>query len=553
MNSRSLRTIFTSVICLTIVWTAPTYAFLPSPTTPVCKPATDARFTASSLAPALVEKVLADPVLAKGVERVAATSDGKRLTSIFGRLSTPLRGDPEMIARKFVEQHPSLFNLDITRGETSMRTMKTGSAASGSQVHFQLFLKEVPVLDSEISISMTRQGEVILANGSLPEITAVKNSPALDEQAAIAIARKLVGENGSRAKPSARLVVTCPSNETVYAWETCLASTEPLGDWVVLLDASTGKELDRRNDMFFFSGTGKAYLHHPLVGEPLSVELPYLSRNDMAGDYCYSLNGQGAPATSSTGVYVFNPEDTHFDEVNAYYHVNHIRDFFSKYGFNKLDFSLWTTVHFRTKFDNAFFSPKERKMYFGDGDQFNDFAKEEAIIYHEYSHGVLNEIVTLAYQEESGAIHEGQADYFACSLSDEPVLGEWISSKTEVKEIRDMRNKRHYPENISGEVHNDGRIWGAALWDLRIALGANVSDKLIYSSFYNLKPGNPKFIDGANAILAADTTVFDGKNKSVITAVFAKRGILSSSPAAAVLDGRDLEGARRFNALHEKP
>jgi len=505
------------------------------------------------MAPLLAEAIVVSDDLSAGLVRAVASEDGKAVRSLFGRLSKPVRGMPEAIARRFVEGHARLFNLRLERGGARLDTVKVVEDAASSHVFFKVALQEVPVEGSDISIHMNRAGEVVLANGSVPDTSEPANRLVLGEREAIAAARRHLGVRDVRGRPTAARLICCRGDETLQAWEVGIPAAEPLGDWVVLIDAETGRELDRRNQMFFFSGQGLAYPHHPLAGDLERVELPYLMRNDLAGDYCYAVNAQGPEATSSTAVYEFAPEDTHFDEVNAYHHVTRAHDFFSGMGFNKLDFSLWTTVHFRTKFDNAFYSPKERKMYFGDGDRFNDFAKEEAIIYHEYSHGMLNEIVELYYRKEAGAMHEGQADYFACSLSGEPRIGEWISSKTELKEIRDLRDTRHYPEDIIGEVHHDGRIWGCALWDLRAVLGPEITNRLVYASFSYLNPGEPTFAEGVNAILAADTAQFAGEHRAVITDVFAKRGIMSGSAAAVILDGRDLERLRRFRAIHEKP
>lgn len=544
------RALVFSTLIVGLFANAPVAAFLPSLTTPTARQTIDRSPAAKPVSPELAAMVLADPVLGRGVERIVATPDGKRLAGIIGRLSAPVRGNPEEIARAFVTRHAGLFNLPTSRVQGRLETVRTVSEANGAHVFFRFLSQGTPVLGANLAVHMNRQGEVILANGSVPMLTPVRNHPSLDGPAAVALSRKRIGERESRGDASARLVLSCHPDGSRYAWEVSLPAAEPLGDWVLLLDATTGDELDRRNDLFFFSGTGLAYANHPLLGQPVRVELPYLSRNDLAGDYCYALNGKGPAATSSTNVYDFTPDDTHFDEVNAFYHVNRAHDFFARFGFKKLDFPIWTTVHFRVNFDNAFYSGKEKKMYFGDGEFFNDFAKEEAIIYHEYSHGVLNEIVAINYYGESGAIHEGQADYFACTLSENPVIGEWISSKTQVTAVRYLQNTLHYPENIEGEVHADGRIWGGALWDLRLALGAEVTDRLIFASFYNLKPETPTFIDGANAILAADTSLYDGKHKEAITSVFAKRGILGGSSVASILDGRDLERARAFGSLH---
>ena len=38
--------------------------------------------------------------------------------------------------------------------------------------------------------------------------------------------------------------------------------------------------------------------------------------------------------------------------------------------------------------------------------------------------------------------------------------------------LRRLDGTKHYPEAIVGEVHDDGEIWSAALWQIRGAIGA---------------------------------------------------------------------------------
>jgi Zn-dependent metalloprotease len=532
------------------LWGTTAQAFLPSSTT-VHPPRPNPRSWArTEIAPSLVKTALQAPDLASGLLRLTAIDQGQRLAGALGTLSAPSTDTPETIARRFIGAHPALFGLPQRRSPGTLRTVSSTKAAGGSHVRLLWTIDEAPLLDSMIDIHMNRQGQVLLANGSLPQLGPIKNHQVLSESQAIAAARRAIGITAERGRPSARAVLLSSESALLRAWEVHLPALEPLGDWVVSINAETGRPLSRRNQLMFFSGTGSAYPHHPLKGGPVTVELHGLTRNDLAGDFCYAVNGQGNPASSTTATYVFPPESRHFNEVNAYYHVNQAHAYFAGFGFDRLNFSLWTTVHFRKNFDNAFYSPKERKMYFGDGDRFNDFAREEAIIYHGYAHGVLNEIVELNYWKESGAMNEGQADYFACSLSNDPVIGEWVCAKNNLPEIRDLRQFRHYPEDIADEVHHDGRIWGSALWGLRSALGPATADRLIFSSFYYLKPGDPTFADGVNSLLAADAAVFDGRHRETITATCAERGLLGSSPVAAVLDGRDLARARAFASLH---
>jgi Zn-dependent metalloprotease len=235
-----------------------------------------------------------------------------------------------------------------------------------------------------------------------------------------------------------------------------------------------------------------------------------------------------------------------------YNYITTIHDFFKSLGHDKLDRPMKAVVHLGDNYDNAYFSPWQGMLAFGDGNKFNCLAREAGIAYHEYSHAVLNSIKYLSYSGESGALNEGQADYFACSVTDDPLLGEWAVAKMEKPYLRILENDLHYPEDIEGEVHADGKIWGATLWDLRQALGKEVADTLIYRSHYNLKSSSCKFIDGYNAIVTADNDYFEGKHKAEIDKVFADRGIIAENYNGAVLTAKDLRNIMRFNAVHNE-
>jgi hypothetical protein len=145
---------------------------------------------------------------------------------------------------------------------------------------------------------------------------------------------------------------------------------------------------------------------------------------------------------------------------------------------------------------------------------------------------------------------EGQADYFACSVTNDPKIGEWAVAKTGRDCLRNLENNLHYPEDISGEVHDDGKIWGAALWDIRKTIGKTAADKLIYKSFYYLKAGDPKFIDGYNALITADKNEFRGKHLEALESIMEKRGIIAANYRGAVLNRKDLNRKIGFMNVH---
>ncbi|MFK0113032.1 M36 family metallopeptidase [Streptomyces sp. NPDC091217] len=74
------------------------------------------------------------------------------------------------------------------------------------------------------------------------------------------------------------------------------------------------------------------------------------------------------------------------------------------------------------------------------------------------------------------------------------------------------------------EGHADGEIWSETLWDLRTALGSDLTESLVTRAM-ELSPVDPSFLDQRDAILQADTVVNGGRAADTIWKVFAHRGM----------------------------
>jgi hypothetical protein len=92
------------------------------------------------------------------------------------------------------------------------------------------------------------------------------------------------------------------------------------------------------------------------------------------------------------------------------------------------------------------------------------------------------------------------------------------------------------------EVHADGEIWGETLWDLRGALGSNLTEGLVTRAM-ELSPANPSMLDERNAILEADLVNFGGAHHDTIWQVFAHRGM---GWYAGTVDGDDTQPVEDF-------
>lgn len=449
----------------------------------------------------------------------------------------------------FLRENARMFGIAGTDG---LRTEKVFRTKGMAHVLFAHYLNGKKVFRSQISVHINGAGRVaMVGNNYIPAFESDQRTPAISEEEAVRLAIAHNACEKSRGKIEAEEIIYPGGRSDSPAFLVAIPSEKPLGDLICVIDAFTGKILENHNILRSAVPLGSVYLSNPIkckvTMEPLANLTLAPDKKRLTGRWASVVNDKWVIIYPNEGDnYNYNPTDSNFDELNAYYHTNLAHDYFGSFGFTALDSPIKVIVHFGTQQDNAFYSPVEHVMGFGDGRRYYSFAKEESVIYHEYTHAVTDAIVKLDYESESGAINEAFSDYFAGSISDDPETGEYIVSKVKEKYLRTMKNSAHYPEDITNEVHIDSQILSGGLWDLRNAIGAKDADALIHFSRYYLQ-GKPraKFTDALDALIASDREHFSGKYAGTIKKVMASRGIASKEETP-----ESLKEAVRFEALN---
>ena len=186
---------------------------------------------------------------------------------------------------------------------------------------------------------------------------------------------------------------------------------------------------------------------------------------------------------------------------------------------------------------------------------YRDGSFDMSVIQHEYSHGLSNRYVAgggALGTHQSGSMGEGWGDWYALNHAyaegfetSRAVVGAYATGN----ETRGIRNY-DYNDNpntfgdvgydVTGpEVHADGEIWTAILWDLHRALvaehgkakGAERAARLVTDAMPISAP-NPSFLDQRDAILTADLDRYHGDDTDLIWSVFARRGAGASAVSA---------------------
>ncbi len=181
---------------------------------------------------------------------------------------------------------------------------------------------------------------------------------------------------------------------------------------------------------------------------------------------------------------------------------------------------------------------------------------DNGVIVHEYGHGISNRltggpntVACLSNQEQMG---EGWSDYFALVLTDTNTdnrgIGTYvIYQPTTGGGIRPFPYSTSFGTNPAtydaiktlSIPHGVGFVWASMLWDMTRALvdkhgfdtdiysgtgGNNLALQLVTDGL-KIQPCSPGFVDGRNAILAADVALTGGGNQCLIWDAFARRGL----------------------------
>ena len=255
---------------------------------------------------------------------------------------------------------------------------------------------------------------------------------------------------------------------------------------------------------------------------------------DVINETRVDANHYAIITTPSTHDIDWGNDDTSYkkERSNVFYHINLVHDFFTRgspFNINAMNYLTHAYVQYPGTC-NAF-SDGTNIYFSGAGGGCESASLFSDIIYHEYTHNVIDHMYTnhapvLPYRVESGALNEGLADYFASSINGNPCIAEGLDGDC----LRYMNNTYRFPEDITGQTHNDGIIVSGSSWDLREMLGSDISDSLVINAL-KLEPFN--FSEYLDDIIVADdnnANLEDGTPHlfEICTAFFKNHGVFSS-------------------------
>ena len=258
------------------------------------------------------------------------------------------------------------------------------------------------------------------------------------------------------------------------------------------------------------------------TSEYATVQLRNLDGSgNLVGKWANVRSTTGVPAYSPTNTFVYSRDDDRFEQVMAYFWVNQAQEYLQSLGFG----STLRPVNAESQdiridqygVDNSFSWDKHDYIKFGKGGV--DDAEDAEVIVHEYGHAVHDaQVPGFGTSPDAGSIGEAFGDYLSVTVglaadqqygwpvkAPEPCVADWdsISYTSTVPHCLRRLDTNRVLEDRTGEVHFDGTIWSAALWDIRqryVALGFTTRDwdRTLIDSQFDYAP-DTSFSDAARA------------------------------------------------------
>jgi hypothetical protein len=453
----------------------------------------------------------------------------------------------------------------------SLNTRDARRIPSGTVVRFEQESRGVPVLGGGAVVLVGDDGSVSYASvralPGLPE--GASTTPAVGAQEARAAAMADFDHADGVTSRSPGLFVVQDGTVPALAWVVPVATAMPFGSHLVEVDAGTAEVLTSRDVLQSVTGHGLVFHPNPvatsgnvglrddfdrstaeLAQHLIGVELEDLDGSGfLRGPLLDVVTGDGTERVSSPTLdFSFARDNPGFEQTMCYAYLQLALAYAGALGHpNPLETQRRVHARFSEGDDevvNAFFDPVSGFLFFGTRGV--DLAEDGTVILHELGHALQDAAASTEFNKfgsnhEGGSMGEGFGDFWALSvLADmivhEPTsLAHWVAygdldypfgDQLFPAVHRRVDTAKVWPRDADPgrDIHLDGEIWSAALWQIRGLLGRDDANRLVLDSHYLLLP-DARFQDGSLALIAANQALFGGAREDEIKAILAGRGV----------------------------
>ncbi|MGE0867118.1 MAG: hypothetical protein AB7P03_01055 [Kofleriaceae bacterium] len=437
----------------------------------------------------------------------------------------------EAAARAFLAKHIALLAPGAAISDFVVIANQLSGSGDVRSIGFAQHADGVPVLGGAVGFSFKADRLIMVSSTALPNV-AVPAAPYPVGQSTLSTSaiRWLAADGHKvrlRSAGSHRVIVPVirargasgPDITYRIAEQLVVESINEPGRWDVWVDARDGAPIARQSTISFASGTvlfntpdrwpGGTRTAKPAAKATHMVNGSAVTA-DMLGNVSWSGAGSATVAPGLTGPLVevindagnaavtsfmlsdggsiiWNAASIEFDDaqLSAYVFASTAKEFTRQHlnpNLEYLDEQLAVSVNendscnaFSTGDDIHFF----RKVTSPDmaGDNCENTARLADVVYHEFGHSLHRQSIIPGVGQFDGALSEGLGDTLASVITGDHGMARGFFLNSEpLRDLDPEGLEKRYPDDLTGEVHDDGEIIGETLWDLRKALIAGLGE-----------------------------------------------------------------------------
>ncbi len=437
-------------------------------------------------------------------------------------------------AKKMLVRHLELF----APGASAADFVLAANVVSDGQrvVSFYQTHAGMRVLGGQLSFRFRNDRLFVVASEVIPSVQA-KAPPVLVSSAIVErnAERWITSDFGPASIASSvqgPFVLPIVNKTSVAGHETVMRVTvktrSPVAQFDVYLNAETGAPIAREQTLRF--ATAKFDLYVP-IRQPLN------ERADFPAQYATIAIGNGTVQTNENGMFnfadgapvdglvrldgpfvrirndagpdatatfnfapdatvVWSDPNTEFvdSQLNTFVHANIAKDYTRTFApdFGWLDQRLSVNTNLDDAC-NAFYDGVGISFFRSNG-MCENTGRIADVVYHEYGHGLHDNSLIAGSGSFDGSLSEGVSDYLSATITGDPGMGRgFFKSNQPLRHIDPEGYEKVWPDDVVGQVHQDGLIIAGTLWDLRKTLvnkygeaeGVLLANKLFFNAMRN--------------------------------------------------------------------
>lgn len=358
-----------------------------------------------------------------------------------GTLAKDNAVDPQTLVYRYIDEQAGTFRLGGRAAERLVLLSKQTDDLGHTVMRFEQRYQGIPVFGA-VLVAHVKAGALTALSGTLiPDVEKHwKRGKTISSQEAEAIAERdvaaSIGASPVKEQGNPTRLVIYPTSDTVHlAYEVNVRFLDPSpGNWVYLIDAAGGAVLNKWNELDeakpgggqTVAGTSTVGTGRGVLGDQKSINTTYSSsygyyylQDNTRGNGIFTYDGRNR--TTLPGSLWADSDNQFFASydapaVDAHYYAGVVYDYYKnvhgRLSYDDNNAAIRSTVHYGSRYNNAFWNGSQMVYGDGDGQTFLPFSGGIDVVAHELTHAVTDYTAGLVYQNESGAINEAISDIF---------------------------------------------------------------------------------------------------------------------------------------------